>query len=986
MKRAKKKNQEVKNMSNIFTKETFGAVLLLFSTLCFIFLITWDKVFGKLGTLIGGFLYGVFGYVAVAVTIFGFIKGIFLIFNIKPKISFKRKLLINLAFLTIVGMLHIISLKNIQASSFNEYLSYSYKMGLDGFESSSAGGFIAGLYSFWFNKLSVVGGAVVLGLLFASCVYFFINDISKAKKPKEEVKTPNGAFNETSETIVEQTIEKTENLTDNTVNTVVENVVEKESKAKLFILQKDNFAFKTKKELKDKESPQIKVAKDKNGLVKARLTNSFAEQTVKDLEKKIEYIKMPAKINLDNKVINPASGEVSNDNGATTISNYIPLEKQPQEEQQTEKETQKEIPLFEHNEVKDDSASDETSNRAKLFAEKYASVNDEINIKPEEKTEIERPVSFENKSINIFEDKTKESVENKDIEEIIPESNISKFDFSNSKKSEETISLEQKMPTSENKVSEEIKPSIFERKEVKKEVKEEIKEKVIEEKPPIPINREYFAPPLDLLESHKMAFDEAEENHAEKQEIIKQTLSDFKIFAEPQGYVQGPSITRYEIMMPAGVSVNNVLKYDNDLRMRLASKNGVRIEAPIPGKNLVGIEVANKHPITVGIKEVLELASTKKCKPGSLMFALGKDIVGNAITDNLAKGPHFLVAGATGSGKSVCLNVMIVSLIMRYSPEELRFILVDPKRVGFRCYEHLPHLLIDEIITEPQRVLAVLTWAYEEMERRYKMFEECTEVISDIEGYNQRIASSKVAKMPRIVIIVDELADLMETCKKDMDSKIRMLAQKARAAGIHLVLATQRPSVDIITGTIKANLPSRIALKVMNFNDSQTILGEAGAEKLLGNGDMLYKNSSMPEFERYQGAWISDQEIHNVVSYIRDHNTAYFDDGLAQYLDKETKPKVEENDEFMDGEDDFSIESDEFFVKALWLAVSTGYITSSYLQRKFRIGYSRAGSLVDEMERLGYVSAKDGAKPRQVLLSKEEFEQKYGTINGSEYY
>lgn len=499
------------------------------------------------------------------------------------------------------------------------------------------------------------------------------------------------------------------------------------------------------------------------------------------------------------------------------------------------------------------------------------------------------------------------------------------------------------------------------------------------EKPKPPINRKYYRPPIDLLENYAATVSAPPEDHQARMEIIKQTLADFHINAEPQSYVQGPTVTRYEVMMPAGVTVRKVLSYDDDLRMRLSSKSGVRIEAPIPGKNLVGIEVANKTKITVGLREVIEGAASKPSKPGALTFAIGKDIVGNAITDNLAKAPHFLVAGATGSGKSVALNVMIVSLVMRYSPEELRLILIDPKRVGFSNYEHIPHLMIDEIITEPQKAVAVLLWAYNEMERRYEEF-RANSGVSDIDAYNERVASDTVPKMPRIVIVVDELADLMETCKKDMETRIRALAAKARAAGIHLVLATQRPSVDVITGTIKANLPSRMALRVMNYADSSTILSEGGAEKLLGNGDMLYKNSSMSECERYQGAWISDREIMNVVDYIKEHNAAYFDDDLADFLVKSAKPKQEEVvSEAEDGSN--GGEMDAFFLKALWLAVTSGTVSISQLQRRFQIGYGRAGGLVDKMERMGFITANEGSKARKVLLTREEFEDKFGPMS-----
>ncbi len=509
------------------------------------------------------------------------------------------------------------------------------------------------------------------------------------------------------------------------------------------------------------------------------------------------------------------------------------------------------------------------------------------------------------------------------------------------------------------------------------------------EKPTPPINRKYNRPPFDLLQKYEQPFDAPTENHEEKMEVIKQTLEDFSIPSEPQGYIQGPSITRYEMRIPTGkgISVKKVLNYDDDLKMRLKSKDGVRIEAPIPGKDLVGIEVANKVKVTVGLREVMELAAQKeKSSPNALMFAIGKDIVGNPITDNLAKGPHYLVAGATGSGKSVCLNTMIVSMIMRYSPEDLRLILIDPKSVEFTVYEHIPHLMIDEIITNPKKAIAVLSWAYDEMERRFKKFKDSGQFVVDIDSYNSVVAGPTVPKIPRIVIIIDELADLMQTCKKDLESRICAIAQKARSAGIHLVLATQRPSVDVITGTIKANLPSRIAFKVTNFNDSQTILAEAGAEKLLGNGDMLYKNAQMPDMGRYQGAFITAKEVNNVCTYIRENNEGYFDDELQEYLERAVKPAQEESrvDDGVSVSDSGS-EVSALFLRSLWLAVTMGKISISALQRRFQIGYSKAGGLIDRMERMGYISGDEGSKARSVLMSREEYEQKYGQPPAEEF-
>jgi S-DNA-T family DNA segregation ATPase FtsK/SpoIIIE len=484
-----------------------------------------------------------------------------------------------------------------------------------------------------------------------------------------------------------------------------------------------------------------------------------------------------------------------------------------------------------------------------------------------------------------------------------------------------------------------------------------------------------------LLQKYEKSNIDSSEEHKTNMEIIKQTLSEFNIEAEPQSYVQGPTITRYEVMMPTGVSARKVLGCVDQLQMRLASASGVRVQAPIPGKNLVGIEVANAHPEKVGLREVLELAAAKgPSKPNSLMFALGKDIVGNPICDNLAKGPHYLVAGSTGAGKSVCLNAMIISLIMRYSPEELRLFLVDPKTVEFSAYKHLPHLMIDEIITSARKAKEMLKWAHVEMERRFKVLYDCDAIACrDIDDYNSRIASDTVAKMPRIVIIIDELADLMmQENKKELEGEICSIAQKARAVGIHLVVATQRPSVDVVTGLIKTNLPSRIAFKTTSHTDSQTILDRGGAEQLLGNGDMLYKNAQMPYTERYQGAFIDNFEVNNVVQYIIKNNQAYFDDELQEYLEKVSNPEPEPAPEEVRVVDE-NPENDATFLTALWFAITKTTVSISSLQRRFSFGFSRAGRIIDLMDRMGYLAPSEGGnKPRKVLLSAEEYLQKYG--------
>ena len=682
---------------------------------------------------------------------------------------------------------------------------------------------------------------------------------------------------------------------------------------------------------------------------------------------------------------------------STTISSPI---SKPSYVEPEEKTIQENIPLYTHEDeqVTDDSAK----SHAESFSDKYMveetynaydieeTIENEYIVEeseePQETEEIKhvedsfvpfeeekepKPIETESRAKRMFQSLTNDEQEENEETSKVEEnpigfrrerSRVLPIEPINEEVKEPVIDETTYQPKTESRVFESTKPVVEE--QPKKEIP--------------PINRKYYAPPLDLLESHATPTDLPQEDHDGRKEAIRQKLEEFGINVEPQAHIQGPSITRYEIKMPAGVSVKRVLGYDDDLQMALSVKNGIRIEAPIPGKNLVGIEVANKVKVTVGLKEVLMGMAGQNFKQDSLIFALGKDIVGESKYDDLTKGPHYLIAGSSGSGKSVCLNVMIVSLLMRYSPEELRFILIDPKRIEMRKYEHIPHLMVDEIITDPKKTLAVLQWAIEEMERRYEMFEKAGGFIDGIAAYNQHIASDTVPKMPKIVIVIDEFGDLMANIKKDLEVKIQILTQKARAAGIHVVLATQRPSANVVTGVIKTNLPSRIAFKVGNYTDSLIILDSKGAEKLLGNGDMLYKNSTMSDSERYQGAFISSSEVYNIIKYIIENNKAYFDDDLASYLERATAPKVEETAVTSSNEDNPEI--DDFFLKALAFAITSGGISISALQRRYQIGFNRAGGIVDKMEQMKLISANEGAKARRVLITREEFIERFGSM------
>lgn len=478
----------------------------------------------------------------------------------------------------------------------------------------------------------------------------------------------------------------------------------------------------------------------------------------------------------------------------------------------------------------------------------------------------------------------------------------------------------------------------------------------------------YIYPGIELLaEPPEQTGISAEEDEMRARRL-EETLASFKVQATVRHITHGPAISRFELELAAGINVNRVTNLGANIAMNMEVKS-VRIEAPIPGKSLVGIEVPNRKVSTVTLREVLESEAMAKAK-SPLVVALGKDIAGTPIVCDLARMPHLLIAGATGSGKSVCINTIINSLLYRCTPEEVRMILVDPKVVELQCYNGIPHLLIP-VVSDPHKAAGALAWAVDEMMQRYKRFQE--KGVRAIDGYNAHLEDSE-ERMPRIVIIIDELADLMMTCKRDVEDHICRLAQLARAAGIHLVVATQRPSVDVITGLIKANIPSRIAFKVSSFVDSRTILDKNGAEQLLGWGDMLYQPTGEFTPIRIQGCFLSDNEVNNITDFIREACPGTYDPDVIEQLDNlqreaaGTAPDPAEQEAELTG--DGSLLS-----QAIEMAVRDGQVSTSFIQRRLKIGYARAGRLVDEMEKRGIVGPKDGAKPRMCLISVEDYEE-----------
>lgn len=496
-----------------------------------------------------------------------------------------------------------------------------------------------------------------------------------------------------------------------------------------------------------------------------------------------------------------------------------------------------------------------------------------------------------------------------------------------------------------------------------------------------PPARPYQIPSIDFLQNGvSRAGDPAvDQEMKEKAGILVETLKSFGVTVRITGIFRGPSVTRYEIQPAAGIKVSKITGLADDIALSLAAQ-GVRIEAPIPGKPAIGIEVPNSHKDTVSLREILESDSFRSSR-SKLAFAVGRDIAGNAVVGDIARLPHMIIAGATGSGKSVCTNSIIMSILYHATPEEVKLILIDPKIVEFTVYEGIPHLLIP-VVTDPKKAAGALNWAVQEMQRRYNLFAENS--VRDLGDYNAAAAQpgSGLEPMPQIVVIIDELADLMMTTSKEVEDSICRLAQKARAAGMHLIIATQRPTTDIITGLIKANIPSRIALSVMSQVDSRTILDTGGAEKLLGHGDMLYLPNGKIKPVRVQGCFTSTKEIEKVVDFIKSQTQSEYSDEIMEQVEQSIPVTKAEAKELRAAEKAAAVNepepgSDEDVLeRAIEVVVEAGQASTSSLQRRLKLGYARAARMMDELEQMGVIGSYEGAKPRKVLMTKEQLAER----------
>ena len=544
---------------------------------------------------------------------------------------------------------------------------------------------------------------------------------------------------------------------------------------------------------------------------------------------------------------------------------------------------------------------------------------------------------------------------------------LKKYDHSNDDL--EPLTKETKKGLLAKKEKEVMEPDVLENNLFKQEEeqKEEKKREVLQLEHAMTVEDEHYEyPPVELLSKPgKKTLKGGAKALTDTATKLQKTLYSFGVSAKVENVSVGPAITRYELKPAEGVRVSKIANLADDIALNLAAET-IRIEAPIPGKQAVGIEVPNHEKEAVHLREVLDSKEFKDSN-SKLTIALGKDVAGNIQLADISKMPHVLIAGSTGSGKSVCINTIITSIVYHAKPSEVKFVMVDPKVVELSVYNGIPHLLIP-VVTDPRKAAGALAWAVQEMDNRYNLF--AAKGVRDLKGYNKAIEKEEgTGKLPQIVIIIDELADLMMVAKNDVEDAICRLAQKARAAGMHLVIATQRPSVDVITGLIKANIPSRIAFAVSSQVDSRTILDSIGAEKLLGKGDMLYFPAGAPKPSRVQGAFVSDDEVEKIVDFIKSNGTATYSEDILETIENSNKTDKEIAQETDDDE------TDPFLMDAIQTVVETGQASTSFIQRRFKVGYARAGRIIDQMEERGVISGYQGSKPREVLMTLEKLNE-----------
>ena len=945
---------------SFINKELWGMALMLVTAFLFFSLVTGDSIFYPVGGILQKFMLGTTGYFSFPLLILLFFIGlIMLVGKLKP--TGRGIAVSSMVFLCLFSGFAITHLAFSPVSaeqSLGDYVQAAFGAGSGGYASSTVGGALfASLDYLLVQGVSVAGTYVIWGVLillggFAAVKFASPRGGKNTRKgdnknfEKGEKVNKRGDVGGTSDEV------KSEDFTTigRNVDSGRRSYADKSGyrtgdatghRKKTLVVGNSGFEMKKDEDYVTVGNPQRRYSDDRTDYVSGK-TSIYSDEYNKDFENKLRYVRSKE---------TPANDR----RGAAGLYEYEGNTSQPYD---------KKTPSYEAVD-----GIDETGINGDIYMPNSFKAAVSRHAAKKTADYKERDIESEMEEVNNeVSDDVLSDADEIDFNEPLS-SDEPKKDYSDYENYE---SVSPRKPVS-------IKPEKSEKdyaeKQTEKKADSETEEKEEEKEhnpfDEMPLNFKYNAPPLDLLKSYS-----SQENYADveffKRDKATKIINTLKVLGGVEvslaNIVHGPTVTRFDISIPDNVSIKTIMKYSDDLKLRLETKSDIRI-TPIPGASLIGIEVANEQRSIVGLKDVIQSDAFQKTKKTSLTFAIGKDIVGNPVVADLTKTLHMLIAGASGTGKSVGLNSLLVSWFYKYSPADLRLIIVDPKIVEFKVFEGIPHLLFGDIITDAKTAVAMLNWAVKEMESRYAQMAKL--VVHNIDEYNDLIDPRKDRKLPKIVIIIDEFADLMSTDKKSIEEKIGRLAQKARAAGMYLILATQRPSVNIIEGSIKTNFISRMAFKMSNAMDSSTIVGEGGAEKLLGNGDLLYRMSYMSNMERAQGAFIDMEEIKAVVNYIRDNNECYFNEAAMKEIDNEANPQIES----VNGAD---VRMPEAYIAALKVAVESGNISISLIQRKLSCGFPKAAKIYDWMVSKGYVLNSQSCKQKQVTLSEEEFNELYG--------
>lgn len=1032
-----KNKDKQKKLSYIFTRETMGMTVLLFCAVVLLMLLTNNLVFAGIGSAVCTFMYGTFGYGSLFVIFLLAYFGEWLVFEKKMRVSFKRAFCLSLTVFAAFMLFHAVSTASYVMDDYGAYIADCYKNAAFGWGGYTAGGVFSAIFVYPVAKLTTFVGAYVifsaLILIFGYLTYIVFRRKKSAEKLSEiNVKTETASIPAEAQSEVAAVSEASS--TSSAQNAPVAAASEQayghhenekysqKSLGRKILFENGEFAAESyRRNMIFNESsyfnhPAAPTASEQDYL------RSFSEngakptsapQTSYSESYRQEIYESPAQDAPSNYVYDekPATefggyGNVAGD--MYSVENSAPSAPQNVYEYEEENESygaveeeptpaepeiydyaedpvrpEPEQPLREHGAV-----GFTPSEQGRYFEPE--SEDDAEEDKPDgglygildapavRETHAEQPPRGERSNAGLFDGDDLDEDEDVFGRPVRGENSAeqSARDIPSGLNLGERAPRITETPRGETgRRTEPLKP-VEKPQPPAPEVKPEVKEEKTKH-----VWKKYVRPALDLLddypESNNVNTGEIEDN----KRIIVESLGRYRISSEVSNVTIGPAITRYDVIIQDKTKVKEALKYRDAIAMELRKDN---VTAYLNyTKGALSIEVPNNRRTVVGLKGMLASQHFINSKSHSLTFALGKNVDGEVVCPDITKMPHLLVAGTTGSGKSICLSALIVSLLYKYGPEELRMILVDPKQVEFVSYDKLPHLMINEIIYECNKTIKALNWAINEMDKRYALFKEMTEAgraTKTLDEYNAHLPEGE-EKLPKILIVLDEFGDLMLQAKKDIESRIIKLVQKARAAGIHLILATQRPSVDCITGLIKSNLPTRIGFKVNSFDDAKTIFDFGGAEKLLGKGDMYYRSPDGADLTRIQGCFIDTHEVQRVTDYVKAHNETYFDESVSDFINTVEQEEAPASLSADDNESNIETKIDDTFIKALKYCVTSNQASVSMIQRRFPVGYIKACKIIDWMEKMNYVTQSEGSKPRKVLLSKDEFFMTFGDVD-----